>query len=441
MNNSQSSHLADKPRLIIVGGGFAGLNLARRLKDTAFEILLIDKVNHHQFQPLFYQVAAAELEPSNISFPLRGIFHGSKNVRIRLGEVQKIFPSPIREDSFGKESIRTENKITTTAGEYHYDFLVIATGATTNFFGNKNLEQFTLPMKSTSEAIAIRQYILQNFEAALTAPVGEQEGLMNFVIAGGGPTGVELAGALAEMKTNSLQRDYPEIDFSHMRIMLVEGSPKTLGTMSEAASAKSKEYLEKMGVTVWTNTTVKDYDGKNVILSNEKTIRSDTVIWAAGVRGNMIEGLNPELIMRGNRMKVDRFNRVEGYENIFAIGDIAYMTTEKYPNAHPQVANVAVSQAKVLAKNLKNILHNKSLIQYEYKDKGSLATVGKHKAVVDLPYIKFQGFFAWFVWMGLHLVLLMGMKNRLFVFIDWVISYFSNNSTLRLIFRPFNRRN
>jgi NADH dehydrogenase len=226
-----------------------------------------------------------------------------------------------------------------------------------------------------------------------------------------------------------------------MHIMLIEGSPKTLGMMSEEASAKSREYLEKMGVDVWTNTTVKDYDGKNVILSNGKNIRSNTVIWAAGVRGNMIEGLNPELIMRGNRYKVDRFNRVEGYQNIFAIGDIAYMTTEKYPNSHPQVANVALSQAKVLAKNLKNILQNKPLVQFEYKDKGSLATVGKHKAVVDLSFIKFQGFFAWYVWMGLHLVLLMGMKNRLFVFIDWVIAYFSNNSTLRLIFRPFTRRN
>jgi len=425
MNNFQSPPLADKPRLIIVGGGFAGLKLARCLRNSPFEILLIDKVNHHQFQPLFYQVAAAELEPSNISFPLRGIFHGSKNVRIRLGEVEKIFPA--------------ENKITTTAGEYKYDFLVIATGATTNFFGNKNLEQFALPMKSTSEAIAIRQYILQNFEAALIAPPGEQEGLMNFVIAGGGPTGVELAGALAQMKTNSLRKDYPEIDFSQMHITLVEGSPKTLGTMSEQASAKSKEYLEQMGVKVWTNTTVKDYDGKNVSLSNEKTIRSNTVIWAAGVRGNMIEGLKAELIMRGNRIKVDHFNRVEGYKNIFTIGDIAYMITEKYPNSHPQVANVALGQAKILSKNLKNILERKPLIQYEYKDQGSLATVGKHKAVVDLPFIKFQGFFAWFIWMGLHLVLLMGMKNRLFVFIDWVISYFSNNSTLRLIFRPFRR--
>ena len=416
-----------KPVLIIVGAGFAGLKLARSLRNSDFEVLLIDKVNHHQFQPLFYQVAAAELEPSNISFPLRGIFHGSKNVKIRLAEVQKIFPS--------------ENKIVTTAGDYPYDYLVLATGATTNFFGNKNLEQYTMPMKSTSEAIEIRQRILLNMEASLVASPDERDALMNYVIAGGGPTGVELSGALAEMRSYELRKDYPEVDFSKMHIMLIEGSAKTLGTMSEEASAKSREYLEKLGVEVWTNTRVQEYDGNLVTLSNGKTIRTNTVIWAAGVRGNMVEGINPALIMPGSRIKTDRHNRVEGYQNIFAVGDIAYMITDKYPNAHPQVANVAVSQGTMLAKNLKNLLQNKPLVQYEYKDKGSLATVGKHKAVADLPFIKFQGFFAWYVWMGLHLLLLMGMKNRIFVFIDWVISYFSNNSSLRLIFRPDKKKN
>lgn len=413
-------------RLIIVGGGFAGLKLARCLRNSDFEILLIDKINHHQFQPLFYQVAAAELEPSNISFPLRGIFHRSKNVRIRLAAVEKILPS--------------ENKIVTSAGEYPYDYLVLATGATTNFFGNKNLEQYTFPMKSTSEAIEIRQRILMNMETSIVASPEERDGLMNYVIAGGGPTGVELSGALAEMRSYELRKDYPEVDFSKMHIMLIEGSPKTLGTMSAEASTKSREYLEKLGVEVWTNTRVKDYDGTLVTLSNGKTIRTNTVIWAAGVRGNLIEGMNPELTMPGNRIKTDRYNRVEGYPNIFAVGDIAYMITEKYPNAHPQVANVAKSQGKVLSKNLKNLQQNRPLAEYEYKDKGSLATVGKHKAVADLPFMKFQGFFAWYVWMGLHLLLLMGMKNRIFVFINWVVSYFSNNSTLRLIFRPVMKK-
>jgi NADH dehydrogenase len=279
-----------------------------------------------------------------------------------------------------------------------------------------------------------------NMETSLVASPDERDALMNYVIVGGGPTGVELSGALAEMRSYELRKDYPEVDFSKMHIMLIEGSPRTLGTMSEEASAKSREYLEKLGVEVWTNTTVTDYDGKLVTLSNGKTIRTNTVIWAAGVRGNMIEGMKPELVMKGNRIKTDRHNRVEGYQNIFAIGDIAYMVTGKYPNAHPQVANVAVSQGKLLSKNLKNLLQNRPLVQYEYKDKGSLATVGKHKAVADLPFMKFQGFFAWYVWMGLHLLLLMGMKNRIFVFIDWVISYFSNNSTLRLIFRPVKKK-
>jgi len=416
------------PKLIIVGGGFAGLKLAQCLRNSTYEILLIDKINHHQFQPLFYQVATAGLEPSNISFPLRGIFQHAKNISIRLAAVEKIIPQ--------------ENKIITSIGEYNYDQLIVATGATTNFFGNKNVEQYALPMKSTSEAIEIRQHILKNFEKALTASPDELEGLLNIVVVGGGPTGVEMAGAIAEMKKHVLWKDYPEIDFSKMHIILVEGSPKTLSVMSEAASAKSRLYLEELGAEVWTNTTVKEYDGKIAQLSNGKTIRTDTVIWAAGIKGNVVEGLNPELIQKGNRIKVDRFNRVEGYQNIFAVGDIAYMETPKYPKAHPQVANVAINQAKVLCKNLKRSskvvgagTNNGGWEEFEYHDKGSLATVGKHKAVADLPFIKFQGFFAWYVWMGLHLVLLMGMKNKIFVFIDWVISYFSNNTALRLIFR------
>jgi NADH dehydrogenase len=430
--------MKSRKQIIIIGGGFAGLKVARCLNNTSYDVLLIDKVNHHQFQPLFYQVATAGLEPSNISFPLRGIFHHSKNVRIRMAEVQKILPS--------------ENKIITSDGEYSFDYLILATGAATNFFGNKNIEQFALPMKSTSDAIEIRQRILKNFEKALTASADDVPALLNIVIVGGGPTGVELAGALAEMKKHVLWKDYPEVDFSKMHIMLIEGSPRTLGAMSETASAKSKQYLEEMGVEVWTNTTVKDYDGQNATLSDGRTVATKNLIWAAGVQGNVIEGLNPELIQRGNRIMVDRFNHVIGYDNIFAIGDLAYMTTPKYPNAHPQVANVAINQAKTLCRNListskavgadtnrgRKVVSegtNNGWSEFEYHDKGSLATVGKHKAVVDLPYIKFQGFFAWFVWMGLHLVLLMGMKNRLFVFINWVTSYFSNNSTLRLIFK------
>ncbi len=416
-----------KPKLIIIGAGFAGLKLARDLSNSEFEILLIDKFNHHQFQPLFYQVATAGLEPSAISFPLRSIFHHSKNVRIRLAEVKKIFPS--------------QNKIETSIGDFDFDYLVIATGADTNFFGNKNLESLTIPMKSTSEALQLRYRILQNFENAVSASPENLEALMTFVIVGGGPTGVELAGALAEMKKHVLPKDFSDFDFSMMKILLIEGSGQTLNSMSDHASAVSQKYLEQLGVQVMLNTRVKDYDGENIVLESGERIKTKMVIWAAGITGNVIDGLNAELIVRGNRIKVDRYNRVDGHSNIFALGDIASMTTEKYPNGHPQVANVALEQAGLLCKNLKNILSNKPLIQFEYKDKGSLATVGKHKAVVDLPFIKFKGWLAWYVWMGLHLLLLMGMKNRLIVFIDWVIAYFTNNSALRLIFKPFAKRN
>lgn len=413
-------------RIIIIGGGFGGLKLAECLNNTRFEILLIDKLNHHQFQPLFYQVATAGLEPSSISFPLRGIFHHSKNVRIRYAEVLVVMPE--------------KNCVLTTIGELRYDFLVVATGVTTNFFGNKNLETWTYPMKSTSEAINIRQHVLQNFEDALVADDDDRTGLMNVVIVGGGPTGVELSGAFAEMKRHVFPKDYPELDFSKMNVMLLEGSGKTLGNMSEQSSSKSKQYLEELGVKVMVNTRVKDYDGKKVLLEDGSFIASNTVIWAAGIRGNAIEGIPPAAIVRGNRLKVNRFNLVEGCHNIYAIGDIAFMTTEKYPQAHPQVANVALSQAKLLSKNFKRILKSQPLAPYEYKDKGSMATIGKHKAVVDLSFMHFQGFFAWFVWMGLHLLLLMGMKNKIFVFVDWLISYFSNDSTLRLIFTPVSRR-
>ena len=413
-------------RIIIIGGGFGGLKLAECLNNTRFEILLIDKLNHHQFQPLFYQVATAGLEPSSISFPLRGIFHHSKNVRIRYAEVLVVMPE--------------KNCVLTTIGELRYDFLVVATGVTTNFFGNKNLETWTYPMKSTSEAINIRQHVLQNFEDALVADDDDRTGLMNVVIVGGGPTGVELSGAFAEMKRHVFPKDYPELDFSKMNVMLLEGSGKTLGNMSEQSSSKSKQYLEELGVKVMVNTRVKDYDGKKVLLEDGSFIASNTVIWAAGIRGNVIEGIPPAAIVRGNRLKVNRFNLVEGCHNIYAIGDIAFMTTEKYPQAHPQVANVALSQAKLLSKNFKRILKSQPLAPYEYKDKGSMATIGKHKAVVDLSFMHFQGFFAWFVWMGLHLLLLMGMKNKIFVFVSWLISYFSNDSTLRLIFTPVSRR-
>ncbi|MCC6372343.1 MAG: NAD(P)/FAD-dependent oxidoreductase [Bacteroidia bacterium] len=409
-------------KLLIIGAGFAGLRLARKLSKSNFEIWLIDKNNYHQFQPLFYQVATSGLEPSAISFPLRKVFQNQKNVHIRCAEVQSINT--------------TEQKVTTSIGSLPYDYLVIATGATTNFFGNQLVEQNALPMKSVGEALYLRNRILQNFEDALIADNDTRKALLNVVIVGGGPTGVEVSGALAEMKKNILPKDYPEIDFSQMNIYLVEAGPKTLGNMSEASSLKSREYLLKLGVDVMTSVNVTSYDGTTVSLSNGQNIVAKTLIWAAGVKGNVVEGLPASNIVRGNRISVNRHNQVMGLNNVFAIGDIASMSTAKYPNGHPQVATVANEQADLLAANLLLMANGKLPKEYEYSDKGSMATVGRHLAVVDLPNFKFQGFLAWIFWMFLHLMLILGIKNKLLIFVNWMWKYFTFDQSLRLIIKP-----
>lgn len=419
-------------KVVIVGGGFGGLRLARRLNNKAgFEVILIDKFNYHQFQPLFYQVATAGLDASNISFPLRKVFQKSKNVRIRLAELKQVLPG--------------ENKIITGTEEISYDVLVLATGADTNFFGNKNLEQHAFPMKSTVEALQIRHRLLQLFEDAHAIHDKEKlQRLMNIVVVGGGPTGVEVSGALAEMKKYVLPKDYPELDFSQMNIYLLEGAGKTLAAMSEKSSAQSQQYLSKLGVTVMTGTLVKDYDGKEVLLQDGTKLSAATVIWAAGIKGNIPAGFDPSLIARGNRVKTDRYCRVQGYNNIYALGDLAYMETPKYPNSHPQVAPVAIQQADLLAENLK-LIEKKSdfsrQYEFEYNDKGSMATVGRNLAVVDVPKPKlhFGGFPAWLIWMGLHLMLILGVKNRFFVFSNWLYNYFTYDQNLRLIFKEFNK--
>ena len=417
-------------KVIIVGGGFGGLKLARKLNNKkGFDILLIDKFNYHQFQPLFYQVATAGLDASNISFPLRKAFHNSKNIRIRITDLKQIIPA--------------ESKIITGIGEEHYDTLVLATGADTNFFGNKQLEEHAFPMKSTVEALQLRYKLIQNFEDALaTKDKAELQRLMNIVVVGGGPTGVEVSGALAEMKKYVLPKDYPELDFSKMNIFLLEGTDKTLGHMSEFSSGHSRKYLEKLGVKVMTGALVQDYDGKNVLLKDSQTIPSATVLWAAGIKGNIPIGIDKSLIGRGNRIKVDRINRVIGFPNVYAIGDLAYMETPGYPNGHPQVATTAIQQARLLASNLAKIKAGRSdLKEYEYRDKGTMATVGRNLAVVDIPKPKlhFGGWFAWMIWMSLHLMLILGVKNKFFVFINWLYNYFTYDQSLRLIFRQFKK--
>ena len=417
-------------KVVIVGAGFAGLRLARNLNNKpGFEVLLIDRFNYHQFQPLFYQVATAALDPSNISFPLRKAFQKSKNVRIRVEELQRILPD--------------QKKVVTTSEEISYDILVLALGADTNFFGNQNITTNAFPMKSTVEALQLRHRLIQNFEDALLAKDPEEvQKLMNIVIVGGGPTGVEVSGALAEMKKYVLPKDYPELDFKNMNIYLLEGGPRTLAAMSEKSSEDSCRYLHKLGVTIMTNTVVKDYDGEKVYLSDGKTILSRTVIWAAGVKGNVPQGIDASLVVRGNRIRVNRHNKVEGLDNVYVVGDLAYMETPKWPKGHPQVANVAINQADVLAKNL-ILKERKSDTQYEFEyfDKGSMATVGRNLAVVDVPKPKmhFRGLIAWFIWMGLHLFLILGVKNRLIVFINWIYNYFTYDQSLRLIFKEFYR--
>ncbi len=421
-------------KVVIVGGGFGGLRLARQLSNKAgFEVVLVDRFNYHQFQPLFYQVATAGLDASNISFPLRKVFQKSRNVKIRLAELREVVPA--------------ENKIITDTEEISYDVLVLATGADTNFFGNAQLEHHAFPMKSTVEALQIRHRLLQLFENAHTIQdKNEVQRLMNIVVVGGGPTGVEVSGALAEMKKYVLPKDFPELDFSQMNIYLLEGAAKTLAVMSGKSSSQSRKYLERLGVTVLTETLVKDYDGRNVLLQDGKEIPAATVIWAAGIKGNIPDGIDKSLIARGNRIKTDRRCRVAGSENIYVIGDLAYMETPKYPNGHPQVAPAAMQQADLLAHNLKLIERKsgkRNLLEFEYRDKGSMATVGRNLAVVDIPKPKmhFGGVIAWMIWMGLHLMLILGVKNRFFVFSNWLYNYFTYDQNLRLIFKEFNRDN
>ncbi|MBS1571830.1 MAG: NAD(P)/FAD-dependent oxidoreductase [Bacteroidetes bacterium] len=413
-----------REKIIIIGGGFAGLQLAKNLNKTKKKVIVIDKVNHHMFQPLFYQVASGRIEPSNISFPFRKIFQNSRNTFFRMTEVQKIVP--------------TENKIITDAAEFHYDKLIIATGCKTNFFGNDKMENLTFGMKNTQEAISIRNHVLLTFEKLIIERGRSNEANWNIVIVGSGPTGVELAGAFAEMKAEILPRDYPNMNFSQLKIILISATEKPLSVMSNDSQDKSEKYLNDLGVQFLSGERVTDYDGEVVSMASGLQIPSKNVIWAAGVTGNIIDGLSAESVFK-NRYKVDRHNRVIGCDNIFAIGDISYMETELYTTGHPQVANVAITQGKNLAKNLQK-KPGQPWENYEYHDKGSMATIGKHRAVVDLPKLKFQGVFAWYFWMFLHLMLILSVRNKLAIFFNWMWSYLNKDSSLRLIIIP-NKKN
>jgi NADH dehydrogenase len=414
-----------KKKVIVIGGGFAGIQFIKTLDESLFEVLLIDKINHHQFQPLFYQVATSQLEPASISFPLRNIFKRKPNIQIRLTEVL---------------SIRQEQKeVVTTIGNFTYDYLIIAIGCKTNFFGNEEIGKHAFTLKTTYDAISIRNHIIENFETMISANAADKEELQNLVIVGAGPTGVELAGAFAEIKNHILPKDYPNIDFSQFKITLIEGSQHTLNNMSMLAKTASQRYLEKMGVHILTQTFVKKYNGHILELSTGQTMRSSTVIWAAGVIGNTLKGLPEECLAPGNRIKVNRINQVNGTQNIFAIGDIASMETPKYPKGHPQVANVAINQAKNLASNLKKSLKGIKGKEFEYVDLGSMATIGRNKAVVDLPFFKFKGYFAWLIWMFLHLMLILSVRNKLIIFINWAWAYLTKDTSLRLILKQNKR--
>lgn len=413
-----------REKIVIIGGGFAGLQLAKTLNNERKKVIVIDRVNHHMFQPLFYQVACGRIEPSNISFPFRKIFQRSRNTQFRMTNVQQIQPEL--------------NKIITDDAEFSYDKLIIATGCKTNFFGNGKMEELCYGMKNTQEAIAIRNHVLLTFEKLIIERKRSDDGNWNIVIVGSGPTGVELAGAFAEMKKEILPRDYAHMNFDDLNIVLVSATDMPLSVMSEEAQVKSEQYLKQLGVQFMSGERVTDYDGDKVYLASGKTIPSNNVIWAAGVIGNVIDGLNPEILNR-NRYRTDRYNRVQGYSNIFAIGDIAYMETPKYPQGHPQVANVAINQGKNLGKNILK-KSEKDWKEYEYEDRGSMATIGKHRAVVDLPKWKFQGILAWYFWMFLHLMLILSVRNKLAIFFNWMWSYFNRDSSLRLIIVP-NKKN
>jgi NADH dehydrogenase len=412
-------------RIVIIGGGFAGISLAKKLKDLEAQVVLIDRHNYHTFQPLLYQVSTSGLEPDSIAYPIRKVLKRLKNFHFRLASVETINP--------------VTKEIQTDIGKLSYDYLVLATGTKTNFFGNENIEKYAMPMKTVPQALNIRSLMLQNFEKADDSENDEErKALLTFSIVGGGPTGVELAGAFAELKRNVFPKDYRHLNVDEMEIHLFEGGPRILGPMSEHASKKSNEFLEELGVKVHLNTIVSNYDGDVLTKADGETLKTKNLIWAAGVTGAAIDGFeSTKLVERIHRYKVNQFNQVEGYDAVFAIGDIGYMETADFPNGHPQVAQPAIQQGEHLAKNFDLLFQDKIMKPFTYFDKGTLATIGRNRAVADLGKLKFSGFFAWFIWMFVHLMALVGFRNKVVVFFNWAYNYINYDKAARLIVRPF----
>lgn len=425
-NNSFRIPNTSYQRIVIIGGGFAGVQMAKKFANKNVQVVLFDRHNYHTFQPLLYQVATAGLEPDAIAGPLRKLLENSKNVFFRMATVSLI--------------MHEQNTVLTDKGSLEYDQLIIACGSKTNFFGNSDKFQKAFPLKQIPQALDLRSQILQNLEeAVLTSEPEKVESLLNIVIVGGGPTGVEVAGALGELKKHVLPNDYPDLDLNKMNIYLVEGMSGLLGGMSEYANQRSQKYLKKFDVHVMLKTMVKSFDGTQVVFDNDEIIKTTTLVWAAGVMGNIINGLPEESVFK-SRYKVDEYNKILNTENIYAVGDIAYMEEKNFPKGHPMLAPVAMQQGENLAKNLLNMINHsdKPMKPFRYSDKGSMATVGRNKAVVDLPKnLHFGGFFAWFVWMFVHLVSIIGFRSKLVVLTNWVWNYFTYDRGTRLIIRPF----
>lgn len=423
--DSKKSDNANDQKVVIVGGGFAGINLAKKLAgNTRFRVTVADRNNYHFFPPLLYQVATALIEPSNISYPFRKLFQGMDNVRFHMGTLEKILPD--------------EQIIETDTGDISYDYLVLAMGTETNYFGNDNVTRNALPMKTIDDALNIRNHILLRLEEAVrTKSLDEMQKLRTIVVAGGGPTGVEMVGMMAELARKTTSKDYPETPTSIGRLYLIDGAGSLLGPMSKTAQREAHKVLSKLGAKIILNTLVKDYIDETVILSNGETIEAATLIWASGVIAREAPGLSPDIVTKGRRLIVDEFNRVKGYDNIFAIGDLSFQTSdENFPNGHPQLAQVAIQQGTLLAANLEEMTRGKSLKAFEYNDKGTMAIIAKYKAVVDLPKWSLTGYFAWLIWLFIHIIPLVGFRNRVKVSLNWMFSFFTNDPTLRLIFRP-----